>query len=614
MEPTFTTRPEIQGTFGVVSSTHWIGSAVGMSVLERGGNAFDAAVAVGFCLHVLEPHQNGPGGDMPVLFWSAKEQKVNLLCGQGVSPRAATIAAFGDLGLDLIPGTGPLAACVPGAFDAWMVLLRDHGTMAVEDVLAYAIDYADRGHPASWQLAAAVEMMRERFTTDWPTAAATWLPGGQAPKPGQLFRNAALAATYRRLVAAATAVSGTREQRIDAVRDAWYRGFVAEAIERFCKAEPLRDSSGHKHCGLLTAQDMAAWQSHYEAPLSVDYHGHTVHKCGAWSQGPTFLQQLALLKGYDLPAMDPLGDDFVHLVTECGKLAYADREAWYGDPDQVDVPMDELLSETYAADRRGLIGERASFEIRPGAPGGRKPKMPAIRMPAGMAAGGGEPTRALATAGATSAAGVGEPNAAGRGPTGGDTCHIVVMDRWGNVVSAMPSGGWLQSSPTIPELGFCLGTRLQMFWLEEGLASSLAPGRRPRTTLSPSLVTRDGQPSMAFGTPGGDQQDMWSISFFLRHVHHGLNLQEAIDAPNFHTDHVPSSFYPRQARPGSLSAEARFPAATLEALRQRGHDLQVAKPWSNGRLIAAACDRSQDPAVLRAGANPRALQGYAVGR
>ncbi len=273
--------------------------------------------------------------------------------------------------------------------------------------------------------------------------------------------------------------------------------------------------------------------------------------------------------------------------------------------------MDDLLSETYAAERRKLIGERASLDIRPGAPGGRKPKMPALRLPVTNAAGSGEPTRALESA---VAAGAGEPNAAGRGPTGGDTCHIAVMDRWGNVVSAMPSGGWLQSSPTIPELGFCLGTRAQMFWLEEGLASSLAPGRRPRTTLSPSLVTRDGKPSMAFGTPGGDQQDMWSISFFLRHVHHGMGLQEAIDAPNFHNDHTPSSFYPRQAKPGSLSAEERFPAATLAALRKRGHDVQAAKPWSNGRLIAVACDRRQDPVVLRAAANPRALQAYAVGR
>ncbi len=612
MEPIFTTRPEIQGTFGVVSSTHWIGSAVGMSVLERGGNAFDAAVAVGFCLHVLEPHQNGPGGDMPVLFWSAKEEKVSLLCGQGVSPRGATIAAFRDLGLDLIPGTGPLAACVPGAFDAWMTLLRDHGTMEPEALLAYAIDYADRGHPASWQLATVVEMMREQFTNYWPTSAATYMPGGQGPKRGTLFRNPVLAATYRRLVAVGNAVSGTREQRIDAVRDAWYRGFVAEAVDRFCKGEPVRDSSGRRHRGLLTADDMAAWKSHYETPCSIDYHGYTVHKCGAWSQGPTFLQQLALLKGYNLAAMDPVGDEFVHLVTECGKLAYADREAWYGDPDVFDVPMGDLLSESYAAERRRLIDDNASFEIRPGSPGGRQPKMPAIRQQALKAAGSGEPSRALA--GTAADAGAGEPNAAHRGPTGGDTCHIAVMDRWGNVVSAMPSGGWLQSSPVIPELGFCLGTRAQMFWLEEGLASSLAPGRRPRTTLSPSFVTRDGRPYMAFGTPGGDQQDMWSISFFLRHVHHGMTLQEAIDAPNFHNDHTPSSFYPRQARPGSLSAEERFPAATLAALRKRGHGVQVTKPWSNGRLIAAACDRGQDPVVLRAGANPRALQGYAVGR
>ncbi len=244
MEPIFTTRPEVQGTFGVVSSTHWIGSAAGMSVLERGGNAFDAAVAVGFCLHVLEPHQNGPGGDMPVLFWSAKEEKVNLLCGQGVSPGAATITAFRDLGLDLIPGTGPLAACVPGAFDAWMTLLRDHGTMEVEDVLSYAIDYAERGHPASWQLAAAVEMMRERFVSHWPTSAATWLPGGRGPRRSVLFRNPALAATYRRLVAAGKAVSAAARSAsmpcaMPGIAASWPRRSTASARANRCSTVPV---------------------------------------------------------------------------------------------------------------------------------------------------------------------------------------------------------------------------------------------------------------------------------------------------------------------------------------------------------------------------------------
>jgi gamma-glutamyltranspeptidase / glutathione hydrolase len=601
--PTFTTRPEIRGTFGVVASTHWIASAVGMSILEKGGNAFDAAAVVGFTLQVVEPHLNGPLGEAPILLWSEANRRCEMICGQGVAPAAATIARFRELGLDLIPGTGLLAAAVPAAFGAWMRLLRDYGTMPLAEILAPAIGYAEKGYPAVARIGDIVAAVAELFRREWPSSAAIYLANGAPPAPGKLFRNPALAATYRRVLAEAG--DGGRESQIERARNAWYRGFVAEAIDHFCRRQKVLDASGRRHGGLLAGDDLARWEAPVEAPLTYDYRGYTVAKGGPWSQGPVLLQQLALLQGFDLDDLDPLGPDFVHIIVECAKLAFADREAWYGDPDYVEVPMRTLLSEGYNDARRKLVSEQASLELRPGSPEGRLPRVLVGGLEAEIdGAGIGEPTLG----------GIGEPTVTERGLVAGDTCHVDVVDRWGNMVSATPSGGWLQSSPVIPELGFCLGTRMQMFWLEEGLPASLAPGKRPRSTLSPSMVFKDGKPYLAFGTPGGDQQDQWSALMFLHHVHHGMNLQEAIDCPAFHTEHMPSSFYPRAAQPGLLALEGRFPEATRAALARRGHRLRIGDPWSEGRLSGCAREETPEGRVLKAAANPRGMQGYAVGR
>ena len=575
----FTTRPELHGTFGMVASTHWLASAAGMRLLEAGGNAFDAAVATGLVLQVVAPHLNGPGGDLPMILYSAERDEVSVVCGQGPAPGAATIEHYRALGLDLVPGTGLLAACVPGAFDAWMRMLLELGTAPLRDVLEPAIGYARDGHPVLPRVADQIASLETFFRAEWPTSAETWLP---APAPWSLFRNPVLADTYTRVLEEAEAASSDRDAQIQAARDAFYRGFVAEAIGAFFEHE-VTDSSGRRHRGVLTADDLAAFEAPFEASVSLDHEGWTVHKTGPWGQGPVLLQQLALLKGVDLGAMGAGSVEFVHTVLECSKLAFADREAWYGDPVFADVPLDRLLSREYAAERRALVGAEASGELRPGLEGARLPKSASDTVL--LASGLGEPTR-------------------------GDTCHLDVVDRFGNAVSATPSGGWLQSSPVVPELGFPLGTRAQMFWLEEGLPNSLEPRKRPRTTLSPSLTQRDGQ-VLSFGTPGGDQQDQWSLVFFLHHVHFEPNLQAAIDLPMFHSNHFPSSFYPRHARPRHVEIEGRFDAAVVDELRERGHEVDVAAEWSLGRLSAASRDAD---GALRAAANPRGMQGYAVGR
>jgi gamma-glutamyltranspeptidase / glutathione hydrolase len=591
----FTTRPEIEGTFGVVASTHWIATAVGMAALESGGNAFDAAVATAFTLQVVEPHLNGPGGDVPVIVYDVGRGKPEVICGQGPAPGGATIAHYRREGLDLVPGTGLLAACVPGTFETWMLLLRDYGTLPLREVLAPALGYAQRGHPLVERASATIATVAELFRHHWPTSAAVYLPGGNVPAPGTLFSNPALAATYARILEEAESAGGDRVAQIERARKSWSHGFVAEAIDRFCRTQDVFDTSGERHRGVLTGADMARWTPRVEAPLTFDYGRYTVCKTGPWGQGPVMLQQLALLQGFDLDRLDPSGPDFIHLQVECAKLAYADREAFYGDPDFVEVPTATLLSKAYNAERRKLAGAAASLELRPGSIKGFGA---AIRL-----AHKDSPQVA-------DAAGAGEPTVGRLGGTRGDTVHFDIVDEAGHMVSATPSGGWLQSSPVIPELGFPLGTRAQMFWLEEGLPASLAPNKRPRTTLSPTLALRDGEPYLAWGTPGGDQQDQWITQLFLRHVHAGLNLQEAIDAPAWHSEHFPSSFWPRAARPGVLVVEGRVPRATVAELTRRDHIVEVGPDWSEGRLTAAA----RDGVRRRAAANPRGMQGYAAGR
>jgi gamma-glutamyltranspeptidase/glutathione hydrolase len=506
----FTTRPQLAGTFGMVASTHWLATGAGMAVLEAGGTAFDAAAAAGLVLQVVEPHMNGIGGEVPVIGYAAPDGGtgpggVFVLDGQGPAPGTATLEAFSDLGLDLVPGNGLLAACVPAAFGTWLLLVQRHGRLPLREVMKYAIGYARDGYPVTAGVSAGIAAAGPLFREYWPTSAEVYLGGG-VPAAGSRFANPALAATYQRILDEAEAVGPGREQQIEAARRAFYEGFVAEAIGAYLARAEVMDLTGQRNRGLLSPADLAAWRARPEAPVTLDFMGLTVCKTGPWGQGPVFLQQLALLDAAGVAGLAPGSADFMHTVVECAKLAFADR--------------------------------------------------------------------------------------------------------FGNMVSATPSGGWLQSSPVIPGLGFCLGTRAQMFTLTPGLPNTLAPGKRPRTTLTPSLALRGGQPYLAFGTPGGDQQDQWTLAFFVNHVAFGMNLQEAIDAPAFHTRHFPSSFYPRESAPLAMDVEERAGPEVLAALRARGHQVTVRPPWSLGRVSAVA----RDGGMLYAAANPRGMQGYAAGR
>ncbi|WP_116652963.1 gamma-glutamyltransferase family protein [Pelagibacterium sediminicola] len=607
----FTTRPELRGTLGAVSATHWLASTAGMSLLEAGHTAFDAAVAAGFVLQIVEPHLNGPGGEVPIIVTPKGERPI-VISGQGPSPARATLEHFRKLGLDLVPGTGLLPACVPGAFGAWLTVLRDHGTAELEDVLLPAIHYAENGHPIVPRISNTIGTMRQLFETHWPSSAELYLPNGEVPQAGKLFRNPQVAALYRSILDEARPAPN-REARIEAALAYWYEGPVAERIGNYCETEAVWDVSGTAHKGLMTADDLHGWRPGIEAPLSVDYGEYEVFKCGPWSQGPVLLQALNILSFTGIAKCDPLGADFVHLVAEATKLAMADRDSWYGD--DADVPMTALLGSAYAEQRAALISDTASGTIQPGQPDGRTPILPPHRAfgtisQAGL--GGGEPTVAKDTAPPTGADG--EPALSGSGAQRGDTVQVSAVDRWGNMISATPSGGWFQSSPVIPGLGFSLTTRGQMFWLEEGLASSMRPGVRPRTTLTPTTVFRNGTPYLALGTPGGDQQDQWQLQFLLRRIHGGLNIQQAIDAPAFHTDHLPSSFWPREVGLASLAIEPGFGEDVLNTLKHRGHDARFTDPWAEGRLSVVGREMDGADQIVLAGANPRGMQGYAVAR
>lgn len=573
-----TLYPLVMGRQAMVATQHYLSASAGARIFARGGNAIDAAVAATFVEGVVNPHMHTIGGEAPMLIYSADARRVVAINGNMMAPARATIAKFRALGKELIPPSGLLAAGVPAALGALVTALSEFGTMSLAEVLEPALELAEDGFPMHAGLCgepaksgeeyqagagASIRANAERFRTQWPSSARVYLPDGEVPKPGAIIKNPALAKFYRRLLdSEAAAKRQGRKPALEAARERFYRGDIARDIAAW----------SNEQGGLLDASDLASFTTRIEQPPSVDYRGVSVFKCGPWSQGPVFLQQLRVLEGFDLRAMRHNSAEYIHTVIESAKLAFADREAYYADPEFTRVPMGALLAPRYAELRRGLIDpRRASIEQRPGDP----VAMRALR------AGGAAPAR----------------------PWGQGTIHVAACDRAGNMIAVTASGGWIPSSPVIEALGFPLGSRMQTFYLDESHPNALVPGKRPRTTLSPSLAMRAGEPYMAFGTPGGDQQDQWTFQFFLNAINFRMDLQEAIEAPKFSTPHFPSTFYPHNTAPGVLRLEDRIDPRVRAELAERGHKIDVRPPWSEGHVLAVSIDRASG--LLSGACDPR---------
>jgi len=589
------------GTNGMVTSTHYLASQAGFCCLKRGGNAVDAGATMWFCLTILEPHLVGVAGESPILIYSAEEEKVIAVNGQGPAPKAATIDWFKENGYDHIPPDGFLPAVVPSAFDTWVKALDKFGTMKLDEVLRPAIELAANGFPMypelrrsltepNQQVGYSINSSKvkprplstaERFLKEWPSSASIYVVDGQLPEVGQVIRNLEWARTFEEVVKVEKeAYKNGREAGLQAARDHFYSGPIAQKMVKFMQNFECRDIYGKEHHCLLSLDDLAEYSARFEEPVTVEYRGYDVYKCGPWTQGPVLLQQLNLLEGFDLRQMGHNTVEYLHTWVECAKLAFADREQYYADPDYVEVPLERLLSKEYAARRRTLIDpSHASMELRPGD-----------------------------TTSNTTSTKLESRNA---GRSEGDTVHLEAVDRFGNIVSATPSGAWISTSPIIPGLGFCMNTRAQMFHLDASHIERLEPGKKPSTTLSPSLVMKEEEPYLTFGTPGADQQDQWTLQFFLNHVDFGMDIQLALDKPTVHTTHFPGSFWPHAAHLGVVHAETGIPEKAVLGLKKKGHKVVVDEPWSHGRCLAIQYDFKTG--VISGAASPRGMKAYAIG-
>jgi gamma-glutamyltranspeptidase/glutathione hydrolase len=572
-----TFRPVVRGKRGAVAAGHPLSAEAGLRLLQQGGNATDAGCAAILTASVIEFSHFSFGGEVPIII-KPSSGAVTVINGQGIAPQLATRQFFLDQakkgepkkGLPFIPSSGILPATVPAVLDAVVTALDRFGTKSLAEVIQPAIELAD-GVPIDELRATYIERTRKVFEP-WPTSARLFLPGGRVPKPGEMFSQPDLARTLREIVKAErAAASRGRHAALTAARDYFYKGVIAKRISDFCEANG----------GLLRAGDFAAFHAKVEEPAHASYHGYEVYKTGFWAQGPVMLEMLNVLEGYDLQAMKHNSADYIHTLTETMKLAFADRDRYYGDPDFVRVPGGELLAKDYAAMRRSLIDEkRASLEQRPGDPMNKKPLM------------NGAPHPAL-----TGQSSVPEAERAN------DTTCVNVIDKDGNLFSATPSGAWL---PTVVagDTGVMLGQRMQSFLLEEGHPNVLQPGKRPRVTLSPTLVLKDGKPFMVLSTPGGDNQDQSLVQVLLNIIEFGMNVQEAVEAPRFQTLHLVSSFDDHRLSPGVLNLEDRIQKQVGDELGSRGHKVEMQTAWGNPSA-PTVIKFNNDSGVIEAGADPR---------
>jgi gamma-glutamyltranspeptidase/glutathione hydrolase len=575
-----TFKPVVRGTRGVVAAGHPLSAEAGMRMLQRGGNAIDAGVAAVFAASVIEFSHFAFGGEVPVMIKLAG-QPVTTINGQGIAPRLATREFFekqaqnGNAGR--IPSIGPLAATVPGVLDAMILALDNFGTLRLADVLQPAIELAD-GFPIDEMRVTYIKSTRAVFE-QWPEARAIFLPNGREPKVGDIFVQKDLARTLRELVAVEkrNAARG-RRGALKSARDHFYRGPIAERIGQ------AMERAG----GLLRSSDLAAFRAEIDQPSHINYRGYEVYKVGFWSQGPAFLEALNLLEGFDLKRMEHNSADYIHTLIESLKLALADRDHYYGDPRFTKVPGAELLSKEYAAIRRGLIDPRsASLEQRPGDPVNKKSLANLI--------------------GKTVELG---PSQVPEVERARDTTCVNVIDAKGHVFSATPSGAWLPAV-VAGDTGVLMSTRLQSFLLTPSHPNELQPGKRPRITLSPTIVLKDGAPYAALSSPGGDNQDQALLQVLLNLIEFGMNPQESVEAPRFETLHLVSSFDDHRFNPGLFRIEGRVANATIEDLKGRGHKIEVKgayEPWASPTVVLF------DPQtkVIQAGADVRRGR-YAIG-
>jgi gamma-glutamyltranspeptidase/glutathione hydrolase len=570
-----TTRPVVAGTQGVVSAGHPLVSMAGMRMLLAGGNAFDAAVAAGFAAAVVEPTASYTlCGECVALVHDARREETLAVSGQGTAPALATIGFFRGRGLDRIPtGPGPeahLSFTVPGAVDAYLTVLETFGTRSLDEALAPAIHYAERGFPMYEYMRRmlAIGESRSQFDLYPPGGTEVFYPGGRALQVGELLVQPALAGTLRRLAEADGGARGHRQAGIRAARQRFYQGDVADMIGAF--SERLG--------GLLRASDLAGYRARLEPPLRTTFAGREILGQSAWTQGPVLMQALGMLETFDLRALGHNSARYIHLVAEALKLAFADRERYYGDTPAAEAAVTKLLAPAYLRERAALIRmDRAAPEAPvPGDP---------------RRAGGAEPA-------------IGRVRSVGAGaevPADGTT-HIAAIDRDGNMICLTPSGGVFRKSAFAPELGCTLSTRSEMFVLEEGHPNGLAPGKRPRTTLVSYLISEGGVPTMTVGCPGGDDQTQADLQLVLNLLVFGMNPQQAVEAPRFSTQTLVNSFHPRVYRPGQLNVEPGIPESARAALRALGHTISEVGACGVGAVVT-----HRDPAtgVLSAGADPR---------
>ena len=548
--------PAVRGTHHMVGAGNNLEVAAGTRILEQGGNAVDAAVATALAAAITELDHFGMGGEMPMLI-KLVGKPVVAISGVGVAPKMATPEYFAQRGgKPPIPGDGILAATVPGVFDGLILALQKYGTMSFAQVSAPALEYAEQGFPTTEIFASYLHNTRKVYS-QWPTSVAFFLPGGKEPVPGEIFREPDMARTLRELVAAEKKSHGKREKKLQAVRDYFYQGKLAHKIADFSEANG----------GLIRYDDLKSYHAEIDTPRTTTYRGFEIDKPGFWTQGPVMLEALNILEGYDLKAMGHNSPEYLHVVIEAAKLAFADRDRYYGDPKFSKIPEEILLSKEYAAERRKLIDpKKASMESRPGT------FAPPVPLPSSTTTSGNS-----------------------------DTTCVNVVDSKGNIVSATPSGAWLPSV-IVGDTGIPLGTRLQTLLTTPGHPNTLAPGKRPRVTLSPTIVLKDGKTYMVMSTPGGDNQDQAMLQVLLNIIDFGMTPQQAVESPRFQTEHFHSSFANHEFIAGKLNLEDRFPVATIEALRSIGHIVNVTGPWSNAS--APTVIRTSGP-VLEGAADPR---------